>query len=94
MVRIEVFANRSLEENIMEQLDFINCHHYSKVPIVYGTGNHDPKQGDAIWPEINFMLIIYCEDEEVDLIKSALKVVKKQFPLEGIRIFVLKAELL
>jgi hypothetical protein len=43
--------------------------------------------GDAIWPEENFMLIVWCEEEEAGRIKRAVDSVKEKFPGEGIKLF-------
>jgi hypothetical protein len=43
--------------------------------------------GDAIWPEENFSLVIWCEKEEARLIKKAVDSVKAIFPDEGIKLF-------
>lgn len=92
MVRLELIANRSVEDEILDQLNLINCHHFTRIPIAYGEGNHEPKQGDSVWPEINFVMIIYCEEDKVELIKTAIKAVKVKFPSEGIRLFKVPAE--
>lgn len=92
MVRLELFANRSVEDEIMDQLHLIGCRHFTKIPIAYGEGNREPKQGDAIWPEINFIMIIYCEESEVDMISTAIRAVKNKFNAEGIRLFKVPAE--
>jgi hypothetical protein len=43
--------------------------------------------GDAVWPEENFALVVWCEAEEADGIARAVASVKKQFPDEGIKLF-------
>jgi hypothetical protein len=48
--------------------------------------------GDAIWPEENFALVIWCEEEEARGIARAVAAVKEQFPDEGIKIFGLPGE--
>ncbi|MGL4524913.1 MAG: PG0541 family transporter-associated protein [Spirochaetia bacterium] len=93
MVRLELFANRSVEDQIMDQLNLINCHHFTKIPVAMGEGKHEPKQGDAIWPEMNFILIIYCQEDEVPTIKLAIEAVKVKFKEEGIRLFRVPADL-
>lgn len=92
MVRLELFANRSVEDAIMDQLQVIGCHYFTKIPMAYGEGTQDPKQGDAIWPEINFILIIYCKPEDVTMISIAIRAVKNKFPKEGIKLFKMHAE--
>jgi len=87
--RVEIIANRSVEEDIMEALAEINMDKYfTKINNVHGRGNSNPKQGDHIWPEENFILIIYCSPENASEIKKITDSVRERFPDEGIRCFI------
>jgi hypothetical protein len=88
MIRVEIVANRSVEENLLEA--FRNegvAKFYTKYPSVFGVGSTGPRMGDAVWPEENFALVVWCEAEEADGIARAVASVKKQFPDEGIKLF-------
>ena len=88
MIRLEIIANRSVEENILEALKNEGVgKFYTKHPTVYGVGTSGPRMGDPIWPEENFALVIWCEKEEARKIRSAVMGVKKQYPDEGIKMF-------
>jgi len=88
MIRVEIIANRSVEENILEALAKGEVgKFYTKIPSVWGVGACGPRMGDAVWPEENFALIIWCEQDEADQIKEAIVKVKQKFPGEGIKIF-------
>jgi hypothetical protein len=88
MKRIEIYANRSVEENIFDAFKKLGTgKNFSKLPTVFGVGNSGSRMGDPIWPEENFSLIIWCEEEEAEKILHAVQEVKKQFPDEGIKIF-------
>jgi hypothetical protein len=88
MIRVEIIANHSVEENILEAFSREGVgKHYTKYPNVFGVGSSGPRMGDAVWPEENFSLIIWCEEDEAQVIARAVGEVKKQFPDEGIRIF-------
>jgi hypothetical protein len=88
MLRIELIANHSVEENILEAFAAENVgKYYTKFPDVYGVGSAGPRMGDAIWPEVNFVLVIWCEEEEARGIERAVAHVKEHFPDEGIKIF-------
>jgi hypothetical protein len=94
MVRIEIIANQSVEEDMIESLyKVIEKPAYTKINGVHGRGNTYPKRGDNIWPEENIILIIYCEADEALKIKEAVYKVKKQFPDEGIKYFELRGGL-
>jgi hypothetical protein len=93
MIRIEIIANHSVEENILEALAEAQVgKHYTRYPSVMGIGRSGPKMGDAIWPEENFALVIWCEEDEARKIERALASVKERFPDEGIKLFGLRSE--
>jgi nitrogen regulatory protein PII len=88
MKRIEIIGNRSIEEDLFDALKKREiASHYTKIPIVFGVGSSGPKQGDHIWPEENFLIIIYCSEKEADKILEAVKEVKTYFQDEGLKLF-------
>jgi hypothetical protein len=88
MFRIEIVANHSVEENVLEALVKENAgKYYTKYPSILGVGSAGPRMGDAVWPEENFALIIWCEEEEARAIQRAVASVKEKFPGEGIKLF-------
>lgn len=90
MKRVEIIANQSIEEDLFDNLKRKNLlGHYTKIPGVMGVGNSGPRRGDHIWPEENFILIIYCEESEAEEIRKSVEDVKTLFPDEGIKMFVL-----
>ncbi|GHV71555.1 hypothetical protein AGMMS49928_23880 [Spirochaetia bacterium] len=94
MYRIEIIANRSVEENLLEALkDEGAGKFYTKYPNVFGVGSSGPRMGDAIWPEENFAMVIWCEEEEARGIARAVAAVKKHFSDEGLKIFGLPEDL-
>ena len=93
MIRLEIIANHSVEENIHEALDFEGVgKNYTKYPHILGAGSSGPRMGDAVWPEENFALVIWCEEEEARRIQRAVGEVKTHFPDEGIKVFGLPEE--
>jgi hypothetical protein len=88
MIRIEIFANHSVEEIILEALkDEGAGKFYTKYPGIVGVGSSGPRMGDAVWPEENFALVIWCEEEEALAVKAAVDRIKEHFPNEGIKVF-------
>jgi len=88
MIRIEIFANNSVEEDILDALAKEQAgKYYTKIPNIYGVGSSGPRKGDAVWPEENFSLVIWCEKDEAETIKRAIDAVKEKFPDEGIKLF-------
>jgi hypothetical protein len=77
-----------VEENILEALKKEGvAKYYTKYPNVNGVGRSGPRMGDAIWPEENFALVVWCEPDEARGIERAVKAVKKAFPDEGVKLF-------
>ncbi len=88
-MRLEIIANHSVEEDILEALRQRGVGKYfTKIPAVQGIGSSDPRLGDHIWPEENFLLILYCDAERTDRVVEAVKEVKTRFKDEGIKLFV------
>jgi hypothetical protein len=88
MTRLEIIANHSVEENILEALAKGGVgKYYTKYPVIFGVGSSGPRMGDPIWPEENFALVIWCEEEEARAIKRAVEGVKERFPNEGVKVF-------
>ena len=88
MIRLEIFANNSVEENLLEAFkDAGVAKYYTKIPNIHGVGTSGPRMGDAIWPEENFVFVIWCEPEEAAGIAGAVGHIKAQFPDEGIKLF-------
>nr|AGS52846.1 hypothetical protein [uncultured bacterium contig00011] len=88
MIRVEIIANQSVEENILEALAKEEAgKYYTKFPNIWGVGTSGPRMGDAVWPEENFALVIWCEEEEAQAIARAVASVKEKFPDEGIKLF-------
>ncbi|MDR0389110.1 MAG: hypothetical protein LBH73_03500 [Spirochaetaceae bacterium] len=93
MIRVEIIANNSVEENVLEALSNTGVgKYYTKIPRVHGVGSSGPRMGDPVWPEENFVLVIWCKAEEGRIIEEALAKVKEQFPDEGIKLFGLPEE--
>jgi hypothetical protein len=88
MLRIEIISNHSVEENILDALkDHGVGKYYTLYPNVTGIGSSGPRMGDAVWPEQNFALVIWCEKEEALEIERAVQEVKEKFPDEGVKVF-------
>ena len=88
MLRVEIVANHSVEENILEALkDHGVGKYYTLYPNVTGVGSSGPRMGDAVWPESNFALVVWCGKAEAKAIAQAVAAVKEKYPDEGIKVF-------
>ncbi len=83
-------AAQAVQDDILDALAFYEVPpHYTIIGSVYGRGNTTPKLGDSVWPEENFLLIMYCDQELVQRIEQAIELVRKKYDHEGIGFFVL-----
>ena len=88
MKRLEIIANRSVEEDLFQELQSRGVgQSYTRIDDVGGVGNSGPRHGDHVWPEINFLLIVYCQEAEAAGIRAAVSAVKERFPGEGVKLF-------
>ena len=90
MKRIEIIANNSVEEDLLRELTLsINNFMFTKINGVHGIGKTEPKMGSSVWPEENFILIVYCNNEQEKAIRNAIQKTKKIHTLDGIKYFVM-----
>lgn len=93
MYRAEIIANQSVQEDIVEALEeYVPRIRYTIVPLVHGRGGKDYKLGSGTWPETNFSLVSYVEDDQKDIVKAVIAAIKRNFPDEGITLFFVKGE--
>ena len=95
MKRMEIIANSSVESDIIEALEkIIPDFYYTLLPEIYGKGKTRYKLGTDVWPELNFLIISYLDDNIAIEAKEVLTKIKNDFPQEGIKYFIMEAELL
>ena len=88
MERIEIIANRSVQDDITQKLEgAIEDFFYTVIPLVHGRGRQRRRLGTATWPEENFMLLAYVSDGDAATVRAAVADIKARFPKEGIKIF-------
>lgn len=88
MIRLEIIANNTVEEDIQKALNEIeDGFYYTRLNNVHGRGKSNPRMGDAVWPEENFVYIIYTDIITAKKMINAVKIIKEKFNTEGIRIF-------
>lgn len=93
MYRAEIIANQSVQEEIIDLLEeHIPNILYTIIPLVVGRGKESYKLGSATWPETNFVLVSYIEDDQVNIVRSIIKAIKEKFNGEGVKLFFVKAE--
>ncbi len=90
MKRVEIMAAQAILDDVLEAFDHYHvAMNYTIIPTAHGRGNTTPKLGDDVWPEENFVMIIYCEEGELVGIEKSLALVRKKYDHEGIGYFVI-----
>ena len=94
MKRMELIANLSVEREIIESLEEnIQDFYYTLIPELHGRGKTKYRLGTATWPEMNFLLVSYLDDIDASKALSVIREIKKRFPKEGIKLFLMEADL-
>ena len=93
MYRCEIISNKSVEDDIKEALEqYVPGILYTTIPLAYGRGGEDYKLGTTTWPETNFVLVSYVEDDQLEAVKAVVRATKQKFSREGIKLFTVKAD--
>lgn len=87
--RIEIICSQALEEDFAEEFENNNvAKMFTKIDNVKGAGYNNPHLGDAVWPQLNTMYIIYCNKEDAKKIASIVFKLRKLYKTEGIGCFI------
>ena len=93
VICVEIICTQALEEDFRQEFDEQKvAARYTKLAAVMGAGYSNPCLGDAIWPQLNVMFIIYCSEEDCAKIKDIVWKLRDKYRTEGIACFVSKAE--
>lgn len=88
LIRCEIIANQSVEEDIVECLEStIPDFEYTIDENLYGRGKHSRKLGNSVWPELNFVMTAYIDASYEKIISDCIGKIKRKFPNEGINLF-------
>ena len=85
MKRIEIIFSQALREDLLEWVeaaskDLSPKPMYTLIPEVLGKGNSNPKMNDAVWPEVNEIIIIYTENDEFQkYVEEGVKKLQEQY---------------
>jgi hypothetical protein len=87
--RVEIIGNRSIQDDLEDLLKGEGAGLYRTVfPEAQGTGRSGPRRGDHVWPEENFVMVVYCGLDEARKLKDIVGVLQERFDTEGITCFV------
>lgn len=90
--RVEIILSAAVDEDFTDgfKKNGIGAH-FTKISGVTGAGFSNPKLGDAVWPQLNEMLIVYCSKDEAKKITELVESLREKYPMEGIACFISKA---
>lgn len=97
MKRIEIFLTQAIEEDFIDYFEKAckeeneKCK-FTKIENIMGQGNTSPKMGDPVWPQLNVMIIIYCNEKIEKRVAGIMDVLHKQYVGEGAAAFVCNGE--
>ena len=85
MKRFEVIANQSVKDEFMGELEAALPEiEYTLLPIVQGKGKKKRKDGSRTWPETNFLLVSYLDEESAAKAAAVAGDIRARFPAEGL----------
>lgn len=88
LIRVEIIFSQAVKEDFFDIFRREKvAYNYTVVSNVTGSGCSNPKMGDAIWPQLNELMIIFCSEEEANKIVEVVQMVRKIYPAEGIACF-------
>jgi hypothetical protein len=81
------------DEDVLEAFKKSGVRAYTKMSQARGEGTDTvPKLGTHCWPGKNNALFIAAEDGEVDGIKDAIRIIRREHPRSGVKGFILPME--
>ncbi|MBQ4378798.1 MAG: hypothetical protein II821_06340 [Treponema sp.] len=87
--RVEIIFSQAVEEDFVAEFKEQQVGlKYTKLANVMGAGFSNPRLGDAIWPQLNMMYIIYCSEEDCRKIIAIVEKLREKYMGEGIACFV------
>lgn len=90
---VMITYNEAMDDEVMEILQAAAVKGYTKTAGAYGMGQASgTHRGDDIWPGLNNILYVVCDDAQVKQLLSEIKKLRTQYPREGIKAFVLPVE--
>lgn len=93
--KIEIVANNSIKADLFDALNALGLDkRYTLISDVEGFGSNGGRLGSNIWPELNFILILYLDDAQTKLVAKCCKKIKESFPDEGLKMTSWKVEIL
>lgn len=93
MKMVMVMYNEAIDVEVMEVLAGCGLEFYTKWQRVLGKGHiSEPHLDSNVWPGLNNVLCVVCEDDIAKKLLSCVKELRKTLNKEGVKAFVLPVE--
>jgi nitrogen regulatory protein PII len=93
MKMVMIVYNEALDNEVMEILESAGQKNYTKVVGVFGRGTTSGTHlGTDIWPGLNNILYVACEEEAGKKIIAGVRQLRKSIGAEGVKAFLLPLE--
>lgn len=93
--RVEIIANNSVQSDLFDALDSLGLENrYTQISGVHGMGSNGGRLGTPVWPEENFILILFVNENKIEEIKKCCELIKSQYPNEGLKLISQQVDIL
>ena len=93
MKMVMISYNEAIDAEVMEVLKNCGLKNYTKLTGVFGSGaTSGIHEGNDIWPGMNNILYIVCEERPAQQMLLCVKELRKKLGKEGIKAFILPVE--
>jgi len=93
MKMVMLTYNEAIDVDVMEVLKGCGLVNYTKITRVHGKGTTSGTHlGDQIWPGLNYISYVACDDAQADQVVSGVINLRKRLGKEGVKAFVMPLE--
>lgn len=93
--KVEIVANQSIQSDLFDMLDQLELENrYTLISGVHGRGSNGGRLGTPVWPEENFILILFVNEDKIKEVKVCCELIKQQFPNEGLKLISQQVDIL
>jgi len=93
MKMVMITYNEAIDNEVMEVLESCSLKNYTKITGVFGCGaSSGTHLGTDIWPGLNNILYVACEEAAAKKIMAAIRQLRKSLGAEGIKAFLMPLE--
>lgn len=90
---VMIVYNEAVDMEVMEVLEACAMRNYTKSAGIFGRGTTSGTHyGNDIWPGLNNILYVACDDKQAKQMISCVKELRKKLGQEGVKGFILPLE--